>query len=532
MRELTADRLVPAEPAKPHIQPDSSIEIVRMLVAAGKRPRVAMVGQSMLPSLHEPMVLALGPAERLRVGDVVAFERGGTIVAHRIVGMGGGRIRTCGDAMTSSGEVLDPQQIIGKMESVHASDAADAARVDDVWFRVRGRLLGRSHALRIFLASFARAMGAAIPWRRQRGYAALLEAMIALEHDNPTALAAALTLANPEALAAAATRHRCAGLLLTGMRRHAVTDPWDGALTASLQRSGTNAVLRSIGLRRQISEVSAALEGREIEFALLKGAARLHVGEADSDLHPTDDIDLLVEAGDLDAAISALNSAGYRALADARQMESYRAGHHHTAPLYPQSPGVPVELHTSLAPHGASSLPSNWSALSPHLRRIAGTAGSRWCLDDFGSALHLALHSMGLRRLRDSVVLANLLRRMSEPARARFAGLIAAERLDPIRLQAAVALAARIGGVEWPAGRAVVQYLDWAARREDLPQRLRRRSQLADDWRADRARMGSAQRAIVPKTRYGVLGRICVAICALAVAALLSTPGRAETIDR
>jgi len=148
--------------------------------------------------------------------------------------------------------------------------------------------------------------------------------------------------------------------------------------------------------------------------------------------------------------------------------------------LYSLEGDFPVEIHHELALPGTLSLDTSWNALAKHLVTVDGAAGPVRKLDRVGTALHLAIHSIGLGRLRDIALLAFLLPALSAAERSAFTAIIDAERCDPVRLAASAALAMQLAGVAFPERAGVASYLGWALRREDLPGGLRRRSDVVE----------------------------------------------------
>ncbi|HXW50572.1 MAG TPA: nucleotidyltransferase family protein [Candidatus Acidoferrales bacterium] len=472
--------------------PTTAIEAVKLLVGSQSAPRLAMQGRSMLPLLHEPMVLELAPAGRLRVGDIVVFEDGGKLVAHRVTKLGSGALQTCGDARPWAPEHPAPGSIVGKVKAVRAHSGENAPVVDTAGFRIRGAIYGRTRAARALpfrCMAFARRLSKALPWRRERPYAALVEAMSASLRGDDEAFQRALNRASASAFAATARRHGCAATLLEALRLHDGPQPQAAFLRGALRAQGRQSVVMSLVAKSNAASLASVLAKAEIPFALLKGAARLYADEPDATLHASGDFDVLVPTDRLAQAIAALRSQGYdeRRYADVR--DRYLAHHHHAAPLFPPGFGFAVELHTSLAPPGDLSTRLDWEALRGRMRSCTGPAGEVLVLDRVGAALHLAVHAIGQRRLRDSLLLARLLGAMSEGERAELIAIAAQERIDPIRLRASFALGARLAGVTWPSDRVVERYLEWTSRREDVPLFFAQRSQLAEGWYAAGGKM-------------------------------------------
>jgi len=507
-----------------------TLEVVRLLAGSSAAPRVAMRGSSMMPLLHEPMVLALGP---LRgdgcVGDIVVFERDGQLVAHRITRVRGGVIQTCGDAVPWSPEYPQASSIVGKVVAVMAHDGPDAVRIDMPSFWRRGLYTARLRGLRAVpfrVRSLGLRMVRALPWFRPRPYVALVQAMSAAVRSDRAAFERALRGGDWGAIASAARRHGCSATLVETATRLGSTTSAAQYLRRSLQPVGRSVVLRGIAVRAQVIAVASCLGAAGIPFALLKGAARLYHDEPDAVLHASSDLDILVPAADLEGASQALRDQGYYERADERRQRNYREHHHHAAPLFPPTPGCAIELHVALAPPGNLSIPLDWQALQPHMTEADGPAGAVRVLDNVATALHYAVHSIGLYRLRDSVLLARALRALSKADLEALRVIIKQERYDAIRLDAAVALAARMAGTAWPVSGPVEEYLRWSIRREDVPLYFAQRSQLAEGWYGSGRRMTPLLlRLVDPRSQIGAdpggkptlvaaAGRIMAGTCA------------------
>jgi hypothetical protein len=192
--------------------------------------------------------------------------------------------------------------------------------------------------------------------------------------------------------------------------------------------------------------------------------------------------------------------------------------------MYSPDGDFPVEIHHQLALPGTLSIDTAWNALRGYLVELDGAVGPVLRLDAFGTALHLAVHAAGLARLRDVALLAPLLAALSEAERAALQALIGAERRDPVRLAAPVALAARCAGLDWPERAGVERYIRWALRREDLPLRLRTRSDAAEIWFARPDAPWAALHHLAPwwerGARIGTLPVRIAARCAASAAAL------------
>ena len=323
--------------------------------------------------------------------------------------------------------------------------------------------------------------GAAPAPVRQRPFIALVEAMKAVTQGDGDRLSAVLQSTDLEALPRMAARHRCAGALLRGLGALGVADPSDGALVKSLKASVKAAAFQSFAVRAQLGAVLDAFRRAGVPCVLLKGAARLHAGEDDADWSPIFDLDLLIRERDVNAAVAALKTMGYRANESDGSEAWYRAHHHHLVPFEPPGPGLPVELHLVLGWPEAISQRFDWTRIAPYLEPLDAT-GTAYRLDPTGTALHRAMHAIDMTRLHDVVLLARCVQRGGDATLDALERLWRAESRQRVALQAAVTLASAIAGRTLDAPREVRRYLGWVTRREELPRPVRLRTGLADAW--------------------------------------------------
>jgi len=521
---------------------DPSLErpasVIKSLASGGLRPRLAMRGKSMLPSLREGMVLELDAFDRAKVrrGDVVVFRERSRLVAHRVVATyADGTLRTAGDAQPWICEHIAPIDVIGVVASVYESAEPFAGRADTPAHRRLGQRLARTRALRAAImrpAEALRTVAGVLPWRRPPAFALLHEALTGHARGDVAAVARALHDVDENVLASFAYRHGCATLLVRALafvqagpeppvpvtlRTRRLAD----ALQADARLSG----LRNIALRAQIEAIIATLRAASIRFALLKGAARLYRNDADVSLYGSRDIDIFVPPEMLDACLAALGEAGYFFKADAREQAWYRAHIHHAAPLYPPGEkGWIVEVHRRLVRPGWLWTDTRWDALEAHLQPVHGRGGSVLAFDGYGTVLHHLIHGIGLRRYRDVVVAARAYANLSPDERSEIVRLVTAERRDPIRLMAMLVLVAEFAGFPLPTvSRTVRAYLAWVRKREALPRSVRRGAYPIEAWFAAGGRLRPVALQIVadegsPST---TLGRIVLAPLTLCYAAAM-----------
>jgi hypothetical protein len=447
--------------------------------------RMSMRGRSMLPALSDRMVLQIGPATNVRIGDILVFAQGDVRVAHRVVGIERGGFRTAGDAQPEVVESVSRDDVLGRVVAIWSDASAAARRVDRTSHRLRGWYLARFHPVR----RYGRRTGARIadlaarlqPRRRARTTLQLCEALAAAAASDAARLAASVTheLVGP---GSSGERHRCVAVLGEAARRLGITQELPADVAAVIRQSCWKSVAATSRMDRALRAAIETLQEIGVPFALLKGAARVYAAAPEAAYHTSDDIDVLIAASDRDRVVTAMRRRGYTSTGDPAAAERRYRRHHHAVPLFPPDGAFPVELHDELAPPRTLSTGTHWTDLSHRLIPVTGPCGTLLRLDPVASALHLAIHAMGLRRLRDVVLLASALRSLDAADFEAFESIVRAERRDPVRLQASVALAARIAGIDWEAGRPVERYLRWALVREDLPAALRTRSDAVDNY--------------------------------------------------
>ena len=499
--------------------------------------RMGIHGASMLPSLATPMVLQLGNAHGARIGDVLVFWNGEVDVAHRVVAIEANGFRTAGDAQPHVVEAVPFERVVGRVVAVWSDASAGGRRVDDRRHRLRGWYFARFHRLRrrVHIASNkARDLiERARPQRRARVAPRLVEAIAAVVRSDPARLVAALTY-DADALGPMEDRHRCAAMFGDAARRLGVVGQLPPEVAAGLRRARLDAVIATGRMERALDRTVTVLRSAGIEFALLKGAARVYGKLPGAAFHPSDDIDVFVDARAVDDTERALLAHGWTCPYSADERERFRRHHHHAAPLDSPDGEFPVEIHHALAPPGTLSSETTWTALRERLVRVDGIAGPALQLDRVATAFHLAVHAIGLTRLRDIALLAFLLPAMTAAERGIFESMLAAERRDPVRLAAAAALAARTAGIAFPERAGVAAYVQWALRREDLPLRLRRRSDAADLCFARPGAPWAAMPQLAPWWTHGadvsalplrIVGRCATSAFAAAYAARMPEEG-------
>lgn len=101
-------------------QPAQLLELAASTLRATGRLRLGVAGSSMLPAIRPRDVLLVRacPAERVRVGEVVVFLRGGRLFSHRVIARTGERLVTRGDAVPDADPPVEPHELLGCVRRV------------------------------------------------------------------------------------------------------------------------------------------------------------------------------------------------------------------------------------------------------------------------------------------------------------------------------------------------------------------------------------------------------------------------------
>ncbi len=123
--------------------------VAEAAMSGGRRARFSMRGSSMLPLLHEPMILVVAPVERrAQVGELLVFTQSDAQIVHRVVGFAGGEYITSGDAQPHLTERVPSSDVLGVVESVWEDGSESARRVDTRGHRLRGSWYARAYFIR------------------------------------------------------------------------------------------------------------------------------------------------------------------------------------------------------------------------------------------------------------------------------------------------------------------------------------------------------------------------------------------------
>ncbi|GAC1408443.1 MAG: hypothetical protein NVS2B17_18360 [Candidatus Velthaea sp.] len=452
--------------------------------------------------MSEPMVLQLRRFSGTpKLGDVLVFSETERFVAHRFIAKtSDGMIVLAGDALPGAYDIVEPERVVGMVKAVWSGPEHDARRVDGAVYQLRGLLVACRRALRVRMRRLQRTSAFALhrlnPRHRPRAYFALFHAMAAILQTDAEALRRHVTSVDPKLLLVVATRHRCGPVLIDGLETLGVAEAVPADIMHALRKERWSTAARTRALKAQVDRLIGICGEIGVVPILLKGAARLYTQERDSDRHDSDDIDILLPRDRIASVTAALHAAGYRERHGT--IELYEPAHH-TAPLFPRTAGVPIELHHALAPPGAVRVRTDLASLAGRIRLVEGPNGRVGLLDDFASALHSAVHAREPTPLRNLIVLAYQLRRLTALDRAELYAVANREGSERNRIHAALYGASRLAGLVSPATRAGRRHFGWRLRRFDLPLALSTRSDAIEWFLGTSGReIGRVLRAFLP----------------------------------
>lgn len=165
-----------------------------------------------------------------------------------------------------------------------------------------------------------------------------------------------------------------------------------GAQRASAVEMQLDVAATMVRLEHGLLDVVTRLDERAIRFAVLKGAATAHLDYHDPSRRQFGDIDLLVDPGYLDRAISALSAAGWKqAYALPRHHERFT----HAVTLRSESL-LEIDLHQRVAHRSLGALIPTKQLLDA--RAPYEVAGHKlWALSGPDRLIHAAVHSVSSR---------------------------------------------------------------------------------------------------------------------------------------
>lgn len=104
--------------ANPHSA--SGCELVAEIAKRFGEARFRAIGASMMPTIRPGDILTIQSdgAECLNPGQIVLFQRDGSLVAHRILEIAGEQVRTRGDSVGNADTPITKSEIVGRVVSV------------------------------------------------------------------------------------------------------------------------------------------------------------------------------------------------------------------------------------------------------------------------------------------------------------------------------------------------------------------------------------------------------------------------------
>ncbi len=366
---------------------DLSTPITRGILALwareGKWAEISVSGFSMTPLLPDRSRLTVRFGRHgLAVGDVVLYSAPEHIVAHRVLRLGrGGRrwgyLKVKGDPLRHSAATWIPvEDVIGRVVAARRPDGTAillngasgriasrvAAVVSVAGAALEGRartLLGAGRDLTITPAL----LGLLDPLYRHSGsgrFPGLLldpeerllitAARVRMTEEEERRLRQLLRKEVPwERIVAAASGLGLGPLLYRNLSRGRIRERVPGAALASLAKSAHAAACRFAIQMDSLRAILAVLRRDGIDPVLLKGAALALTLYDQPALRPMQDIDLLVEEGEVERAVSGLEAIGFRGITSERS-DAFYATHHHARPMIRAGGQVIVEIHRGLVP--------------------------------------------------------------------------------------------------------------------------------------------------------------------------------------
>lgn len=148
--------------------------------------------------------------------------------------------------------------------------------------------------------------------------------------------------------------HRIYPLIYT--RLHSLRDVVPLGVMDQLQKAVRHNTFYMMRLTAEMERVTAALEQQNIKVMLLKGPVLSYELYGDLAHRTSKDLDLLINIGDVDASLIALEEAGYTKKYDTPFiMEGWKWKDHHISMFHPEH-RTQIEVHWKLNPSGAKDI--------------------------------------------------------------------------------------------------------------------------------------------------------------------------------
>jgi putative nucleotidyltransferase-like protein len=359
--------------------------ILALWAREGRWAEISIAGVSMSPLIPDASRLTVRFGRQgLTPGDVVLYATDSRIIAHRVLRLGRrgrrwGFLKVKGDPVRSGEAAWVPvEDVVGRVVAVRRPDGVSIL-LNTAACRLANRLAAGISGAAAWTEGKARGvLGAS---RRLTATPALLsllgplyrfgsrsrkrEAGLLLSSEERFMLVAARVrmsaeddrrlrqaLGNPVTwgrLPAAAAPLGLAPILYRNLSRAEIRHHVPAAVLSALGRNAHASACQMAIQIEALDEMLEALGGEGIEPILLKGAALALTVYEQPALRPMQDLDLLVEEKQVDAAAAVLVRLGFRAIAATRTAAFY-AAHHHTVPMIGKGGRVIVEIHRGLVP--------------------------------------------------------------------------------------------------------------------------------------------------------------------------------------
>lgn len=100
---------------RPHI-----ITLLRQRLSAGGQARLRVQGSSMLPLLRPGDTVCIAPCcpEHVRPGEIIIFQRGNTLITHRVLACSAHSLQTRGDSCRFSDAPIQAADILGRVVAI------------------------------------------------------------------------------------------------------------------------------------------------------------------------------------------------------------------------------------------------------------------------------------------------------------------------------------------------------------------------------------------------------------------------------
>ena len=124
---------------------EKTIQLGKVLLREGYAVKLTVGGTSMFPSVRSRQVVKVIPADprNLFAGDIVVFERGGQLIAHRLISLNKMQhtFITKGDFTIRRDPVLCEEDILGKIDAIYRGNKLIS--LDRPIHKIKGRLMAR-----------------------------------------------------------------------------------------------------------------------------------------------------------------------------------------------------------------------------------------------------------------------------------------------------------------------------------------------------------------------------------------------------